>query len=765
MRRSIGMLMAVMLAAGLLSQISPPATLAAGPNVGYLDDVFGDAPGSAPTADKPQSKLWFNDGAWWAVMFNAGDSKYHIYRLTWPDKWLPTATLVDDRPLAHADCLWDGTHLYIATTLSNVETNAANEGRLYRYSYAGGVYTLDTGFPTVMMTKNVESLAIDQDTFGKLWITFTSGSKVYVNRSTTNDATWGTPFVVPDPNQTGATSLNSDDISSLVAYHDQNGSSIGVLWSNHNKPSSMYFSYHKDGDPDLTWQPIESIYAPEALACAADDHINLKSLQSDPSGAIYAAVKTSFGDSGCGGSSSSPLIRLVVRKPNNTWKVATFGTVHDDHTRPLVLLDTSNRMVYMFATSPTKCGVIYMKSTSMDTLSFTTGPGAAFIRNSTYDCINNATSTKQTVNAASGLVVLASDGTQKAYLHNVLALGSPPVDTTAPVVTAKTPSAGAASADIATTVTATFSEPVVGVSSSSFTLTPAGGAAVAANVSYDSATRTATLTPAAALATSTTYTASLGSPIADSAGNPLAPVSWSFSTAAPLPDTTPPTVIARNPASGAGNVAPATTVMATFSEAMDAATISAASVSLTGPAAAGVAAVVSYDAASRTVTLTPGANLSFSSTYMARLSGAIKDLAGNPLAPVSWSFSTAAPPPDTTPPTVLAVSPPNGAAGVGTATDIRVNFSEPIDSTTITSADFTLTSADGVVIDIVSYDHDTNTAILHPSAPLADGTTYTAQITGVSDMAGNELADAVSWSFTTAAGPLPHKLLLPALLR
>src|SRR5689334_14429770 len=135
MRRSFVLFVLVALAACLLGQIAPPATLAANPNVGYVDFGFGSAPGSAPTADKPQSKLWYNDGAWWAVMFNTGDSIYHIYRLTWPNQWVDTGTLADNRPLAHADCLWDGTHLYIATTLSNVETNAPNEGRLYRYSY------------------------------------------------------------------------------------------------------------------------------------------------------------------------------------------------------------------------------------------------------------------------------------------------------------------------------------------------------------------------------------------------------------------------------------------------------------------------------------------------------------------------------------------------------------------------------------------------------------------------------------------------------
>jgi hypothetical protein len=200
---------------------------------------------------------------------------------------------------------------------------------------------------------------------------------------------------------------------------------------------------------------------------------------------------------------------------------------------------------------------------------------------------------------------------------------------------------------------------------------------------------------------------------------------------------------------------------------MDAGTINTASVSLTGPGAASVAAAVSYDTASRTVTLTPAANLGFSTTYTAHLTGAIKDLAGNALVPVSWDFSTAGPPPDTTPPTVQAVSPPDGVGGVGTATDITVNFSEPIDSTSITSADFTLASSAGAVIDRVSYNNNTHTATLHPSILLAAGTTYTAHISGVEDLAGNALVAPVSWSFTTAPAPIQaqHKLLLPAIMR
>src|SRR5215212_11066992 len=208
MRRSILIAMLVVLAVALLSQIAPPPILAANPNVGYVDDAFGSAPGADPTADKPQSKLWWNDGAWWAVMFNPTAGEWHIYQLSWPNQWIDTNTLVDTRPTSRADALWDGTQLYIA---SLVRFSASNQALLSRYSYDSGTrtYTRDSGFPVTMMTGSAETLAFDQDSTGQLWITYTQGNKVYVNRSTTSDAVWGPRFVVPGP--TSATSVYPDD--------------------------------------------------------------------------------------------------------------------------------------------------------------------------------------------------------------------------------------------------------------------------------------------------------------------------------------------------------------------------------------------------------------------------------------------------------------------------------------------------------------------------------------------------------------------------
>lgn len=407
----------------------PLSVSAAVEKAGYSDFAFDSSVGDTATADKPQSKLWFNDGFWWAVLFHSASKTYHIYKLNWPATWVDTGTVVDNRILSRADCLWDGTHLYVASSISSNDAKVTNEGRLYRYSYDTSTdsYSLDAGFPAIMMTGLAETIVMDKDSTGQLWVTYTQNSKVYVNRSTTDDATWGTPFVLP---MTEA-NVFPDDISTLVSYSINGNGNIGVLWSSHNTNpitdpnAAMYFAWHKDNDADDVWQPAQAIYKG---ACIADDHLNIKSFQADQSGQLYAAIKTSYADNikDCGGGTNPPQLRLAVRKADGRWTVTTFGTRADDHTRPIVLLDQTHRTVYMFATSPTSCGVIYMKQTSMDNPSFATGKGTAFISSNTYKCINNATSTKQTLSASTGLVVLASDEKAFMYLHNVIDLAAIP---------------------------------------------------------------------------------------------------------------------------------------------------------------------------------------------------------------------------------------------------------------------------------------------------------------------------------------------------
>src|ERR1700731_4100739 len=69
------------------------------------------------------------------------------------------------------------------------------------------------------------------------------------------------------------------------------------------------------------------------------------------------------------------------------------------------------------------------------------------------------------------------------------------------------------------------------------------------------------------------------------------------------PGTTPPTVISVAPPDGSAGVCPSTIVTATFSKAMNPATINTTTFTLTGPGGP-VAGVVTYDASSNTAIFT-----------------------------------------------------------------------------------------------------------------------------------------------------------------
>ena len=115
-------------------------------------------------------------------------------------------------------------------------------------------------------------------------------------------------------------------------------------------------------------------------------------------------------------------------------------------------------------------------------------------------------------------------------------------------------------------------------------------------------------------------------------------------------DSAAPTVAATSQADGATGVPVVATVKATFSEAMDPASIGSATFELRNAAGALVGAAVGYDAGSRVATLSPGQALAPGATYTATLKGGangarVKDAAGNALAAnVIWSFTTAGAP-------------------------------------------------------------------------------------------------------------------------
>ncbi|XAS65396.1 PKD domain-containing protein [Micrococcaceae bacterium Sec5.8] len=461
--------MALIVAGGLLGITS---SASAATNYGYPSISYTGV-SNPPTSDKPQSKLWFTGGSWWADMWTSGTG-WQIYRLDVSTKtWVSTGLTNDTRASTLSDTLWDGSHLYIASHVVTVSGDtpkasiAGQPAKLYRYSFAAGKFTLDSGFPTTIMNNSSESMTIDKDSTGAIWATWTqvagnstSGftNTVYVNRSAVGGTSWSSPFVIPVTNPHPA----PDDISAIVAF---GSNKIGVMWSD-QLTGSVRWATRTDGtSPTATssWKVQDAAKGNKL----ADDHLNLKTLQSDSTGRVFAAIKTSLNDTSTN-QSLAQLILVVFKPGTGSFSTSTIATVGDCVSRPQIILDTQNNMVHAFHTAPgtgvSGCaysgipGAIYEKTASMDNPVFASGRGTPVIQDGASANMNDVTTSKQSVNSTTGLVVLASNNVTKRYWFSYRTLGGVTPPPAAPVASfTATPTTGTAPLNVTFTDTSTAS--------------------------------------------------------------------------------------------------------------------------------------------------------------------------------------------------------------------------------------------------------------------------------------------------------------------
>ncbi len=498
----------------------------------------------------------------------------------------------------------------------------------------------------------------------------------------------------------------------------------------------------------------------------------------------------------------------------------------------------------------------------------------------------------------------------------------PSADDVAPTLLSVSPAAGTTGVDVNPAITVRFSEALdqATVTSDYLRLMDNHNLLVPETVTYNPQTYTATITPTSALSFGSTYTVvvaggTLG--VRDLAGNPLAQtIGSSFTTAgSPVPDTTPPIVIATNPSDGATSYAIDGSITVTFSEPLNAASVNAASVNVLRNGQLRVTTTATYNPATNSITITPAAPLDYGTNYTVYVIGGstgVRDLSDNAMASnVSSSFRTVDPPPptsiwssatpgntdvgegdslelgvrftantdgyiygvrfyksaantgthsgslwsssgqllatgtftgestsgwqtlnfatpvaisagatyvasyfapnghfsvdrsyfnapldsgslhvpatggvfaygaksafpassyansnywvdvlfspippiDTTPPSVTAMSPGDGATNVSINTAATVTFNEAINPVSLSSSTLQILDGDTLVSATITFDANTNTATVTPMSPLAEGTTYTLRavggIPGLKDTSGNNLAQTVTTSFTT----------------
>jgi 6-phosphogluconolactonase (cycloisomerase 2 family) len=263
-----------------------------------------------------------------------------------------------------------------------------------------------------------------------------------------------------------------------------------------------------------------------------------------------------------------------------------------------------------------------------------------------------------------------------------------------------------------------------------------------------------------------------------------------------LPNSEPLQLLSFLPPDGATNVPLNSTVQATFSQPIDGLTLTFTSFSVGLLAAADPASgdagtsflvgPLTQDATGKTVIFRPdrtfpgnlcpsgeqaSSGFCLNTTYLVRITVDLADIFGNRLASEkTWVFSTG----ETlslTPPSILAVSPPDGAQ-VGPDTTIRATFSLPIDPSSATLDSFFVIPAElvelfgldseeaqaGRISGKISVTPDGTEAIFEPTVDLSANTRFTVFLTsGVRGRLGGSISDT-RWTFATGPDNAPPRV-------
>jgi hypothetical protein len=262
---------------------------------------------------------------------------------------------------------------------------------------------------------------------------------------------------------------------------------------------------------------------------------------------------------------------------------------------------------------------------------------------------------------------------------------------------------------------------------------------------------TVTFTPTANLLPETSYSFNVNGSVEDLEGIQLATTIGATFTTGLTPQTAGPTVTAISPANGMQNVPVNAVVEVALNESVSSVSVGNSAITVTagGQAVAGTITVPSPTS----VLFTPTSPLATGTAYTVNVGG-FTDLASNVATSFSSNFTTSASATAlTTAPTVLSVSPANGATAVSVTAPIVITFSAPMNPLTLSSSSIFIQDAS---YQAVAATFALNGAVLTitPISPLPPSQAirvYLPAYTPIQDIAGNTLLTGPNVTFTTAA--------------
>jgi hypothetical protein len=288
----------------------------------------------AATQDKPQCKLWFAYGRWWAWLPQLDGSAIYErgsrgwLRLQHLDRFLKglpgqaDVLLVGDRVRA---ALVGRDRLAVAELVYDPGADSYRSGELRtEFSFEDAtVGSRDT---------SLESATLCEDRLGNWWVAYDRNRKIFVNRIPSPGKSWSKPFLIAD-------GIHPDDICSLYSLEDR----IGVIWSDQERDVVCVREHlHVSASDD--WMP-ESYVAKGGRT--ADDHLHCAV---DRQGRVFVASKNSVDREGW------PQHVLRVRGSDGGWANFEYANLTKtvSPTRPICVVGAEAGQLWLLHTAGSK---------------------------------------------------------------------------------------------------------------------------------------------------------------------------------------------------------------------------------------------------------------------------------------------------------------------------------------------------------------------------------------------------------------------------
>jgi hypothetical protein len=212
-----------------------------------------------------------------------------------------------------------------------------------------------------------------------------------------------------------------------------------------------------------------------------------------------------------------------------------------------------------------------------------------------------------------------------------------------------------------------------------------------------------------------------------------------------------PTVTSNLPLDQAVDVSVNRQPSATFSQAMDPASINALTFTVK-QGSSPIVGTVTFNGTTNTATFAPRAAFGLKKVYTATISTGVKSSTGVTMAAAhTWSFTSAD---SLEAPVIVVTSPASDAVNVSVNKSVTAIFSRTMEAATINDTTFTLKQGATAVAGTVTFVQATNTATFTPAAPLALNLAYVAQINNkVESTGGVSMQADYAWTFTTEMTP------------